>query len=510
MEKSVSAIDALIAESKDHIYIDPLLAEKKATEALELSTSIRYDVGRFESLFVLSRISHAINRNADAINTCEECLKIAEKLKDYRRIALAKNAIGIAYSLIMVNSKALEQFLEALEIAKKHAIGDVECRIHNNIASVFSDIKDFNNSLKYLHMAYEKARYIGEPVTLYLRNIANSYLDLENYDKAYEYCMLARNANWREKDQDVWADIYFILSIVLAKKGKRIRAHKACELALKLSEKYHNFFSRAEGFIGRAKLFMEEGRNEEALASLDETLKISEQYGFLELFQQSYKLYAEISRTLNNPDSENQALRAYMAITEKLTESEYDKKRAYAVMQLTLFNIQKEHQNLKDQADKDPLTGCLTYRDFEAKITTTLEKYQQRGAMLFFDVDNLKLVNDRYGHHAGDKLIIEFAAALNKVFKDKGLMFRKGGDEFVIFLPGMERKEVTILLEEMFSLLAKPRIIGKSLMPLSCSIGVALAPQDSSSVKELEGMADKAMYQAKNMGKRCYCFYSPQ
>ncbi len=507
MQKSVQTIEQLLKECKEHIFTNPPSAEEKAREALELSSRCGYDEGRFESLFAMSRISNVYNQNAHALKCYDECLQIAEKLKDPKRIALAKNALGITYNDMAVHSKALEYFLEVLELVKKNNLNEIECRVNNNIASVFSDLKDHKNSLKYLIKAYEKALIIHEPLALYLRNIANCYLDLEDYEKAYQYCLLARNTNWRERDEDIWADIYFILAVVLTKRGRRIRSDKAFNLGVTLSKKYHNFYSCAEGYFDRALFYKEEQEYAQAILCLDEAYKISAQYDYLSLLQKIHKLYAEVCRRIGDTSRENQALREYLAITEKLEESEFDKKRVYAAMQLTLFSIRKEHQHLKENVDKDPLTGCLCYRDFESKIAHALEDSDKHGAMLFMDVDNLKQVNDKYGHPAGDKLIIEFAGILNKVFGDKALLVRKGGDEFIVFLLRGSRNYVIQLLDEMYMSLARPRVIGKSLMPLSCSIGIAMAPRDSISVKELEAMADKAMYKAKKMGKRRYCFY---
>ncbi len=507
MQKSVQAIEQLLKECKERLFTNPPLAEEKAREALELSTRCGYDEGCFESLFALSRISNVYNQNTHALKYYEECLQIAERLKEPKKIALAKNALGITYNDMGVHSKALEYFLEVLELVKKHGLTEIECRVNNNIASIFSDIKDHKNGLKYLLLAYEKAITIREPLALYLRNIANCYMDLEDYERAYQYCILARNANWQERDEDVWADIYFILAVVLVRKGRPLRSSKAFELGFTLSRKYHSFYSCAEGYIDRASIYKEDHRYLEAMSCLDEAYNISAQYHYLGLLQKIHKLDAEICRCTGDTARENQTLREYLAITEKLEEGEYDKKRIYAAMQVALFSIRKEHQYLKENVDKDPLTGCLCSRDFESKITHALEDSDKHGAMLFLDVDNLKLVNDRYGHPAGDKLIVEFANTLNKVFGDKALQVRKGGDEFIVFLPRASRNYVIQLLEEMYAALSRPRVIGKSLMPLSCSIGVALAPCDSTSVKELEAMADKAMYRAKNSGKRCYCFY---
>lgn len=507
MQDNVEKIQRLLSDCKRLMNSNPQQAEEKAKTALKLSTQCKSEEGRYESLFHLSILRYTYNQNERAIAALDECLRIAEKRKDFRRIAQSKNALGMAYQRMDINSKALDYYLEALEMAKKYEVNDLTCRIYNNIASFFSALKDYEKGLSYLLSAYSIAISLNEPMAMYFRNLAQCYLDLKNYDEAYKYCVMARNANWKHRDETVWADIYFIYAALLIQKGKKDRALKVYHYALMLSERFHNFYSHVKGLIKLAESFMAEEEYASALEALDKAKAISEQYQYLELYCQIYKLYAEILHITGDRDGELHALREFRLISDRLEKSEHEKKRTYAAMQLTLFSIKKENQHLKENVELDPLTGCLCYRDFEARIKHALEASDNTGALLFIDVDDLKMVNDKYGHHAGDKLIIEFATALKKVFQNSSIKVRKGGDEFVVYLPRAGRNYIIQVIEELFAYLSRPRIIGKTLMPLSCSIGIAMAPKDSISPRELEAMADMAMYHAKKAGKRCYSFY---
>ena len=90
---------------------------------------------------------------------------------------------------------------------------------------------------------------------------------------------------------------------------------------------------------------------------------------------------------------------------------------------------------------------------------------------------------------------------------DSGLIFRKGGDEFIVIKPFTNRDKLKGFYCTLFARLSKVRIIGKTLTNISCSIGIAIAPDDSTEPSELVKMADMAMYRAKKSGKRCCCFY---
>ena len=507
MKKAVQEIDSLLEEARKNININPALSRENAAEALKLSESCRYEEGRFESLFALGRVCNIFNQCSEAIDLFEECDKSAGKIGDLRRKSLAVNACGVTYDNMMIHSKSLECFLEALDISTKQHFLDLECKILNNISTVFSDLKDYQTSLNYLLQAHKKALEAGEPEAVYLRNIANIYLDMEKYQKCYEYCILARNAAWREKDGEQRGDSYFFLALVYAGRGKLKRAFRYFNLGFELSERNHCFFSHAEGCYDLAKIFYNQKEYESALSYNEKASEICCKYEYNELLRDIHKLSSDIFHITGDTGNEIVAWRKYADVGALLESRDSEKKKAYAQMQLSLFNIRKEREYLRVQAYNDPLTGCLSYRDFEEKVMEVLQESDGKTAMFFLDVDNLKLVNDKYGHDAGDKLIIQFADTIKAVMEGRGLLFRKGGDEFIVLLSFSHRDELNRFDEVLFSRLSKPRLIGKTVSNISCSVGIAIAPTDSSDPKELEKMADKAMYHAKKMGKRCCCFY---
>ncbi len=507
MQSHTETVDALIKECHEYINTDPELAARKAQEALQLSEKEKNDSGRFESLFVMGRISNNFNDNAQAVHYFEECLRLGEKLKEPLKTAMSKNALGIAYSQMDIHSRALELFLAALDIARGNDLAELECKVNNNISSVFSDLKDYTNCLKYLLLAYEKALTANLPVAVYLRNIANIYADIEKYEEAYEYALIARNANWKEKNQFVWADIYFILAVVTYKRGNPVRYLRYFQLAFRLAEKYHNFFAFAEGKTDMAEILLEEHQYDEAWECLDSAKAYSQCYEYFILNKPILKLYARLFREKGDPEGELRILREYVQADSDFEKMEFDQKRAYTHIQISLYHMQVEHRNLKAHIGKDPLTGVLSYRSFEERVNDALISSLVRGVLLFADLDNLKGVNDTFGHQTGDELIIEFARILEKEVEDRGLIFRKGGDEFIIFLPECSRKKAYEMVKRLFAQLALPRLVGKTHMNISCSIGIVEANSELDNARSLEAKADKAMYKAKNLGKGGFCFY---
>ncbi|HVE10325.1 MAG TPA: EAL domain-containing protein [Paraburkholderia sp.] len=134
-----------------------------------------------------------------------------------------------------------------------------------------------------------------------------------------------------------------------------------------------------------------------------------------------------------------------------------------------------------------------------------------RLAILFIDLDNFKTVNDTLGHNAGDIVLQMTAARLADAVGEAGTLSRIGGDEFVVIIKGddVEERAVT-LAEATLDVFAKPFEVRGSSFVLHASIGIALYSIANESEIDLLKKADLAMYSAKDAGKNCYQFYSPQ
>jgi len=507
MKKTVPEIQSLLEEARANISTDPCVARQKASEALRLSEALRYPEGKFESLFLLGRICNLYNRNSESIEIFEKCYRTAEAMGDSRRMAMAVNALGVTYDNMMVSSKALECYLQALDIARKHRFLDLECKILNNVASVFTNLGEYETALSYLLEAHAKIKGTDEPAAVYLRNIADIYLQMGDTDKCHEYCIKARNAAWRENDGEDRCDIYLFLALVFARRRKLSRAYRYFSLGLTLAERNHCFYSRAEGCYELGRILAEQKQYDSAIEYLATAKELASGYGYRMLLRDVLKLSAEIYRARGELENEVLTLREYVEVSSALEAMDADRKKNYAQLQLSLYKMRKEQEYLRAQAYRDPLTGCLSYRNFESTVQDFLNRTGGRAAVIFMDMDDLKPINDKYGHDAGDQLIIEFADTVREVLGDNGLIFRKGGDEFIVVKPFNKRDELKSFYGTVFACLSRVRVIGRTLTSISCSMGIAIAPDDSTNPSELVKMADMAMYHAKQTGKRCCCFF---
>jgi diguanylate cyclase (GGDEF)-like protein len=173
-----------------------------------------------------------------------------------------------------------------------------------------------------------------------------------------------------------------------------------------------------------------------------------------------------------------------------------------------LFNLKRDNERLRVEIERDSLTGCLSSRTFPDRITQALSTYGNTGALIFLDIDNLKIVNDSYGHDTGDALLKSFAQDLMAVMPAESLKIRIAGDEFLVFMPKAGKDDVTRALDRLTAALSIPRMVGQVMMPVLSSAGIALYPEHSTDIINLRKMADAAMYSAKQAGRGIYRIYN--
>jgi diguanylate cyclase (GGDEF)-like protein len=162
----------------------------------------------------------------------------------------------------------------------------------------------------------------------------------------------------------------------------------------------------------------------------------------------------------------------------------------------------------------DALTGLANRVMFRRELAAAVGRASRGGALLgllFLDLDRFKQVNDSYGHAVGDRMLIEVGERLRRVFRSEDLVARFGGDEFAVLLENLHRREeMSQLAEKALGAVQKPYEIDGRMFYSGASIGIAIAPEDSTDADRLIQLADAAMYAAKrDSGSSCR-FVSPE
>lgn len=162
-------------------------------------------------------------------------------------------------------------------------------------------------------------------------------------------------------------------------------------------------------------------------------------------------------------------------------------------------------------AERDPLTGLYNRHRFQTELERVIaetERREEKCAVIFFDLDEFKEVNDNFGHRAGDTLLTRVAGEVGTLVRRNETFSRLGGDEFAILLPNVRANEAEMLAERVVRAVAQIpfRFEGRNLR-LTASLGIAYFPEHAVDADELVAKADIAMYQAKQAGKNTWRVY---
>ncbi len=166
--------------------------------------------------------------------------------------------------------------------------------------------------------------------------------------------------------------------------------------------------------------------------------------------------------------------------------------------------LSETNARLQALATTDPLTGLPNHRALIAELEHELARayrYQHECAILFLDIDHFKALNDSYGHAVGDSVLRDFASLVQQNMRETDVPGRWGGEEFLVILPETGEQEARRISERLRSAVASYAFTMGGGMSLTCSIGIAIFPEDAGERDGLVTSADQAMYAAKRLGR---------
>ncbi|MDH5436651.1 MAG: GGDEF domain-containing protein [Gammaproteobacteria bacterium] len=169
------------------------------------------------------------------------------------------------------------------------------------------------------------------------------------------------------------------------------------------------------------------------------------------------------------------------------------------------------YKQARDASMKDPLTGAMNRSSLDQTVRREIDLARRHGkplSLMVIDIDKFKKINDTYGHSVGDRVIQGTVNCIQKTIRSSDILFRYGGEEFVVLLNGAAKKGATMLAERIRESIEQGECTAEgNKIKTSVSIGIAILDIDDEP-ESLFSHADKALYSAKNAGRNCVKVYS--
>ncbi len=174
--------------------------------------------------------------------------------------------------------------------------------------------------------------------------------------------------------------------------------------------------------------------------------------------------------------------------------------------------LKESEEKMTHLAHHDTLTELPNRMRFNANLEQAIEgakRHRDKVALLFIDLDNFKIINDRFGHHTGDELLIRIAQRLKSCVRAEDTVARLGGDEFTVILVEVVRTEdAGFIADKIIKAIHKPlKILGETI-EISASVGISVFPDDAADYEGILKAADISMYHAKEKGKNNFQYFT--
>jgi diguanylate cyclase (GGDEF)-like protein len=462
-------------------------------EVLSLAEQAGNPYRRSSALYQLSVLYYALKQGDKALAASLDAFKFGEAAGSRYAMVNARMAESAALELLERPERELEAMTEALSIARADRSQISECRALINLSDIRLRRRDFRDAMDLSRRSLDIAKTFGDPGL-----VATSEANL-----GFALFGLGRTQEGKRFTEEALAEYE--------------RSGATAEIASLLGE-YGQYLERAGEFKAALALYHREQKlnDEIALASHQRTvLEMQEKY-------EAEKRQREIE-LLNRENEVNSAelrarvlqervwwlLAAVFAVSFVVVAALYRKLRT------TNRLLGQKNQELSFQSSRDPLTTLYNRRYFQDFIgDRSAQAERRRGdgrtiqALLLIDLDHFKETNDRYGHAAGDAVLVAVARRLRDTLRETDMIVRWGGEEFLVFVPATHAETLDeIATRIMHAVACAPFLYEGAEIAITASVGFVPMPLPPHDVplpwERAIGLADMALYMAKIHGRNC-------
>lgn len=557
--EALSLRGTMAARLRDRAMLDPILAELRnwpvaagqpAAEVVAGLVLARYqqDQGQLREAKktlqaldggAVERLSERLRFRVEAVRSAiladggefdaallagQESLRLAERLGPTWRQALALTDMAWTYFRAQQVDRARELSTRALERARQDPDPETLNVVLTTYGNVYSDAPDASITQKAYAEALEQARAAGGDgmLALGLGNFADYHLRRGEFQQALK---LAEQAlPLARRGQQLSAEVLALHNMGIAKIGLKRLAEgtRDVHMAIKLDQDQGAIAYAADAWAELGTYLEKAGDWEGAINAhhnyrrlIDEVLRDETRKSVLEA-QESFDaerrakdielLARDNSLKAEQIRARDLQLRLWAAVAGCVVVSAVLLGFAYQRIRRTNQALEHSNQTLKQQSERDPLTGLSNRRHFQIAIQRLAEAGGLDASVYLLDIDLFKRINDQHGHAAGDSVLIEVARRLRAALREDDLVVRWGGEEFLVVVPEREVDGTRALAQRLLDIVGgDPVGHGDVSVPISASIGFAsfpLAPHGLAlSWERAIDLVDTVMYLAKAHGR---------
>lgn len=469
-----------------------------------------------EAAFYRGEAYFRAGRYADTVEELTKSLRII-KTKPYLYLeAQAYNVLGMLFSFVGYETVALENYLLAVSAAEQNENHYEAIASLMNIGLLYQNLTDYSKALYYYNIAFEKANRTQlnpdiEMSMLIMAQKSQLFYKMGRFEDAmslYKQVNVYHSAI--RKPEESALSIQMLDVYMKEHFGERELAELKARQIIAGVDSDCNFMEQIDFYMEFCHFLLAHNMQEQARMLMDE---LEQKLGLTEFIYLRIKLEEmEISyqKSYSNREQYLRACQHYLELQDEFEKAmQVFRKKNLENIEL-LQQTEEKRKEFEERSQKDLATGLLNKVTIETKIRDYLNNKTQEAMdlLLIIDIDNFKLANDTYGHMHGDVVIEKLAELIKQYFAEDGICGRFGGDEFIVFLPGitsMEKQEARVeSFRDAFSKIS----FGKSgNIHSTVTIGIAYNTEMRVSYEAMLSCADEALLKTKEYGKNKVTFF---
>lgn len=441
-----------------------------------------------------------------------KCLCVDKSLSHKKLNAMSLNILGLLYSSLGYESTALENYLEAKDIAYEINDTNVLTCVYVNIGCMYRDLDNYSKAKEYFKKALARITslsYKDEPYDMEIlchTYLGQIYCRENHYHKAlnsidYIETLLNNRSAFFYKPA---VDNFRIRICAYLGDDKMLRLHLRNIIASAGSGR--DFLEFLEFYLDTAHFIISLKLKNEANLLLDILREKQESFHLISVTLKVHTIILFYYDTFGDELSYLKACKDYVLLSEQYKQ-EHNQSKIEGLNHIEQFKkVCREKNRLEEISRQDVMTGLLNKNTTEYLIKEYMDSHVKTNVLsvlIVIDLDNFKKINDTLGHLEGDRVIIGVARVIRQVFEDAFAAGRIGGDEFAVFMTeevnfGLIQSKIELFQKELQHCQFGP----DGTYPVTASMGIGiLGGEIKESYESLFDKADKALYRAKKAGR---------